>query len=180
MVGYSEYSHLKRFEEMLKLGDFIDKSLLDVGCGPAAFYKFLKSKQIFPEYHGIDISQEMIQVAKELNSDISENFLLHDIVKEDIHKTYDYLICIGILNLDFGGTTNIEMTKVLIQQLFKHAKIGFAISMTSNLSNKPTSGTYYYDSSEIIKFVSELTNNFILSHSYLANDFTLFCYKHQN
>ena len=96
-----------------------------------------------------------------------------------MHETFDYITCIGILNLDFGGNTNIEMTKVLIKQLFKHAEIGFAISMTSSLSNKPSHDTFYFEAYDLVRFVSELTNNFTLSHSYLPNDFTLFCYKNQ-
>jgi ubiquinone/menaquinone biosynthesis C-methylase UbiE len=177
MVGYSEFSHLKRFEEMMKVGPLKEKSLLDVGCGPAAFYSFLHQKAIFPDYYGIDINDDMIKVAGKMNPELQHKLFLHDIISHDLNRSFDYIVCIGILNLDFGENINDEMTKVLLKQLYKHADIGFGISMTSSLSTKQTSGTYYYKLSKIIEYVSEISNNFSISHSYLPNDFTLFCYK---
>src|SRR4051812_23151801 len=79
MVGYSEYSHIKRFEEMLKLGDLNGKSILDVGCGPAAFVNFLNEKNIYPDYYGIDINEDMVKVARELHPSLQNKISAHDI-----------------------------------------------------------------------------------------------------
>ena len=179
MVGQSEYSHLKRFEEMLKLGEFNGKTILDIGCGTAEYYNFLQKLNIDVEYYGTDISEDMISVAKKMNPKIAQNLFVHDIISNNLDRTFDYIICIGIINLDFEGKLNIEMTEQLLSQLDKYSNIGFAISMTSSLSKNPTKGTYYYKASEIIDFVSKIINNFTISHSYLPHDFTLFCYKHQ-
>jgi SAM-dependent methyltransferase len=179
IVGYSEASHLKRFNKMLELGDFHGKSILDIGCGPGGFYRFLKSKGIEADYYGVDITPGMIEEAKKRNPDIADRFEVFDILKADYKRQFDYCISIGPLNLNFGTNINEDMNYTLMQQMFKHSAIGFAGSLTSNQSPKQTADTYYYDPAAITNKVLTITRNFRLDHSYLPNDFTIFCYKEE-
>jgi cyclopropane fatty-acyl-phospholipid synthase-like methyltransferase len=177
IVTQSEKSHAKRFEAMLRLGDFNGKKILDVGCGLGAFYSFLKEHHISCDYHGIDINAKMIDMAKEKYKSESARFSVFDIIGNDMNETYDYIIVVGILNLPFGGNTNLELTDKLFAQVHKHAKIGYSIGMTSDLTRNPGKETYYYNASEVLKIVRKYVNNFKLDHSYLPHDFTISCYK---
>lgn len=177
MVAQSKVSHLKRFTKLLELGDFNDKTLLDVGCGIGGFWDFLKEKGIHCQYTGIEINSHMIEVAKKKHPDIKGNFFLCDILEEDLNHKYDYVISNGPLNLLFESNLNIEMTMQLIQKMLDFAHIGIAITMTSSLTQKPNDNTFYYNPLKILEETFKFCTNLCWDHTYLPHDFTLFCYK---
>jgi SAM-dependent methyltransferase len=176
IVAQSNMSHLRRFNKMLDLGNFDGKSILDIGCGLGGFNKFLIQKGIHADYYGIDIHPEMVELAKKKNPEIADHFEVFDIITSDYHRSFDYCIAIGILNLNFGANINDEMNFTLMKQMAKFTNIGFAVSMTSNLSPKPTPDTYYFDAAHVLRQANTITRNYKLDHSYLPNDFTIFCY----
>ncbi len=176
IVAQSQMSHLRRFNAMLQLGDYHGKSLLDIGCGLGGFYNFLLERGIETDYIGIDINPDMIAKAKEMNPAMADRFMVFDIIENDFPRKFDYSIAIGILNLHFGGDINNEMNFSLMKQMAKHSEKGFAVSMTSNLSPKPTPNTYYFDAKTIIDQTLNITKNYKIDHSYLPNDFTIFGY----
>ncbi|MCK4763308.1 MAG: class I SAM-dependent methyltransferase [Candidatus Aminicenantes bacterium] len=176
-VAQSKRSHLKRFEIMLDLGDFQGKSILDVGCGIGGFYDFLKEKGIECSYTGIDINEKMIAKAKERLPKIAEEFFVCDIVEEKLDRTFDYVISVGPLNVDFAAGLNMEITKRLMEEMYRLAAVGSAISMTSSFTKKATAGTFYYDPAVILSETGKFCANVKLDHTYMPHDFTLFCYK---
>lgn len=177
IVSQNERSHALRFSKIMELGDFNGKSILDVGCGLGAFYNLIKEKCIEADYFGIDINPRMIEKCKEKYPEIANHFLVHDIIVEDFVKKFDYIIVVGLINLDFGVNINNVMTEQLINQIHKHANIGYAVSMTSSLTRNPSTESYYYKPQEIISIISGICNNFKLDHTYMPHDFTVFCYK---
>lgn len=177
IVGQSEISHMKRFKKILELGNFRGCSLLDVGCGIGGFLDFLLSKNIACEYYGVDINVNMISEAKERHPAIAKSFFLHDILEKPIGRSYDYIVSVGPLNLDFGAGINIEMTMRMIRAMYDMCHLGMAISMTSRLTARPHEGTFYYDSKIIYAQTIDFCQNVRLDHTYLPHDFTIFCYK---
>lgn len=177
IVTQNERSHALRFLKIMELGNFEGKSILDVGCGLGAFYKLLKERSIKADYYGIDINQRMIQKCKEKYPEIADHFRVHDIIAENFERNFDYIIVVGLINLDFGANINMEMTERLINQVHKHANIGYSLSMTSSLTSKPSAESYYYKPELIVSMVSSLCNNFKLDHTYMPHDFSIFCYK---
>lgn len=175
-VGYSKISHLRRYEKMLAIGDLHGKSILDIGCGLAGFYSFLQEQGIEADYYGIDINPKMIELARERHPGIRDHFEVFDIIGHDYHRKFDYCIAIGILNLNFANSVNNDMNLALMKQMARHTEIGFAVSMTSTLTRNPTPDTFYFDAQTIIQQALTLTNRYKLDHSYLPNDFTIYCY----
>lgn len=176
-VAQSKISHLKRFEKILELGDFQGKSVLDVGCGIGGFLDFLGEKGITCNFTGIDINPGMIEKARERHPEIKENFFVCDIIEEDLDRQYDWVTSNGPLNLKFDGTMNMDMTMRLIEQMYKLARTGIAITMTSALTRKPNEATFYYSPQEILTETFKFCSNMRFDHTYLPHDFTLFCYK---
>jgi len=176
IVTQSERSHMKRFRAMLALGDLDGKSVLDVGCGLGGFYKFLRDQRVNADYYGIDINERMIDGAKNRYPRIADRFHVFDIIGQDLGRKFDYVVVVGILNLDFGGADNLRLTEKLFAQARKHSRIGYAIGMTSVLSRKPNADTYYYKPEEVLPLVTRSCNNFIFDHSYMPHDFTVRCY----
>lgn len=176
-VAQSELSHFKRFEKILELGNFNGKRLLDVGCGVAGFYKFLKEKGIMCHYSGVDINPNMIASAREKYPEIKDNLLVLDILEKQLDETFDYVISVGPLNLKFEPLQNMDFTLRLIKEMVRLADIGAAISMTSAFTRKPNDETFYYDPAAVLSETAKFCSNIKMDHTYLPHDFTIFCYK---
>jgi SAM-dependent methyltransferase len=176
-VGQSRISHEKRFKKMLDIGDLRGKSVLDVGCGLGAFYSFLNQNDIKSDYYGIDINEKMLEGASKKYSEIANRFSRVDLVEEVMGQEFDYSISIGPLNLLIDEETNYQMTFKLMDGLFKHSKIGCALSMTSIHSKVKDNDTFFFDPKVIVNHAEKMCNNYRLDHSYLPHDFTIFCYK---
>lgn len=138
IVGQSERSHTIRFSTAMKLGDFSNMKILDLGCGIGGFYQWLKDKNINVDYYGIDISPDFIEHCKEKYPEISSHFKVFDIISNDMAEKFDYIVAIGVLGLNFGDNINMEMTERLITQVHNHSTIGYFISMGSMLTRKPS------------------------------------------
>jgi SAM-dependent methyltransferase len=177
VVAQSEISHRKRFEKILELGDFNNKTLLDVGCGIGGFFDFLKEKGINCHYSGVDINPRMIETAQKKHPDIKDKFFVFDIIEDNLDRPFDYVIANGPLNLKFEPGMNMDMTMRLIQAMVNLAKTGIAVTMTSALTRKPSPGTFYYHPLEILAETVKFCANIRFDHTYLPHDFTLFCYK---
>ncbi len=176
-VAQSKFSHLRRFDRILELGDFKGRSLLDVGCGIGGFYEFLKERGINCDYTGTEINQKMLDRAKKRNPEISDRFFLFDIIKEKMGRTFDYVISVGPLNLKFTDNLNMDITMRLIKEMHALAHIGSAISMTSALTKRPSQETFYYDPLPLLCEIFKFCTNVRFDHTYLPHDFTLFLYK---
>lgn len=176
-VAQSELSHLKRFEKILELGDFNGKRLLDVGCGVAGFYKFLKEKGIACHYSGVDINPGMITAAREKYPEVKDKLFVFDILEKQMPETFDYVIAVGPLNLKFESLQNMDLTLRLMKEMVHLAAIGAAISMTSSFTRKPNDETFYYNPSAVLSETAKFCANVKIDHTYLPHDFTVFCYK---
>lgn len=176
-IGNSAVSHGKRFQKLLELGDFNGKSILDIGCGTGAFYKFLSAHSHDFSYSGYDINEEMVKKARELNPGIAGQIHMLDILEGKVTESFDFCVSVGPLNLPMDERINYEMTFHLLDMMYKHSKTGFAFSMTSSLSRKQNKETFYYDPKKIMEHLSSFCNNFRIDHSYLPHDFMVFGYK---
>ncbi len=176
-VAQSRVSHHKRFDKMLELGDFNGKRLLDVGCGVAGFYGFLKERGIDAQYTGIDINPHMIEAARGAYPHLRQRLFVHDIIERPIDEPFDFIISIGPLNLKFETDLNMDLTGRLVRAMYQSADIGIAISMTSSLTKKPHPDTFYYDPAEVMGNAMTFCANVRLDHTFLPHDFVMFCYK---
>ncbi len=176
-VAQSEISHSKRFAKIYEIGDWNNKSILDVGCGIGGFYDFLLKQKSRVHYTGFDINELMIKEAKKRYKDDEVCFEVKDIIEESIAERFNYVISVGPLNLKFERSMNMEITKVLLKRMYEISTEAFAISMTSSLSKKKNNDTFYYDPFEITSYISSFTQNFKLDHTFLPHDFVLFVYK---
>lgn len=176
-VAQSKISHLKRFDKMVELGDFNRMTLLDVGCGMAGFYAFLKERGIDVQYTGVDINPHMIRAAQERYPHLRDRLWVHDIIEGPLDETFDYVISVGPLNLKFADDLNMELTGKLIRAMYQTATKGMAISMTSSWTQKPHPDTFYYDPAAMMREAGAFCRNVRLDHTFLPHDFVLFCYK---
>jgi ubiquinone/menaquinone biosynthesis C-methylase UbiE len=90
--------------------------LLDVGCGTGKHLNYLKTDF---ECTGVDISQQLLDIARKNYTDI--RFIQADMVELDLNEEFDAIIC---LFSSIGYVKTYENLKKTINNFTKHLKLG--------------------------------------------------------
>ena len=132
-----------RFQVLTEIGNLNGKKILDVGCGFADYYNFLKKKNIDIDYTGIDIVPEIIESNK-------KKYPKLDITLRDIQtnpypkKSFDYIFASQVMNLKFKNENNLKFAKNIITLMFNASKLGVAIDFLSETVDYKEDHLYYY------------------------------------
>ena len=165
-----------RFEKLTKIGIKSDESLLDVGCGFADLYFYLKQQQILTQYSGVDICPEFINKAQSLypNANLSINDIFSLNPKDN---EYDYLMLSGALNYVFEDAN--DYAKQSIEKMFSACKKGIAFNLLDRTDawSDSREDLQTYNKSEVESWVKNLTPNYQILDDYLDNDFTVLAWK---
>ncbi|MFA4858578.1 MAG: class I SAM-dependent methyltransferase [Candidatus Margulisiibacteriota bacterium] len=161
--------------------------ILDVGCGFGDFWGYLKKEKIAKtrriKYHGVDISEKLLAVARKNHPDA--HFGLKNILKEDFGHHFDFVFCCGAFNIRFmEEEAHLEYVKDLLLKMFQLSKIGVAANFLSSsgvyyLSDKDLNKNqyYYFRADEIVAYCRSLTDKFVLRHDYHPSDFTVYMFR---
>jgi 2-polyprenyl-3-methyl-5-hydroxy-6-metoxy-1,4-benzoquinol methylase len=163
----TQYIRFKAIRRMLP-DDISNSSLIDAGCGFGDFYTWLQQQNIkFSSYIGIDILDEMVDIAKK---NTSQKILKADICKDSVVDA-DYYICSGAMNV----LDKFE-THLFIQKCYSSCKYAFVFNI---LYGTKISQTYNYMTKyQIQKIAKELkVKTMKTDTSYLKNDITVAFYK---
>lgn len=173
---------VKRFEVLLQNINFKNKSVMDIGCGFADFYGYLKQKEICCNYIGVDIIPEFLECCCKKYPEatfIKANIMLD----KDILPKTDIVVTTGTLNLKLDDIDNMEYTKDFMRNAYEKTEELMSIDF---LSTKLTSSypkedfVYYHDPLKLLEYSFELTDNIKLIHNYEAipqKEGTIILYK---
>ena len=159
---------LTRNEKLYEAGILDEDSILDVGCGVAHFYEFLKNQGWKGEYLGIDPNKEAIELIDEdINAMCGTIEDLPDFMK------YDWVIASGVFNVGLQES----LAFWTIHNMICRAKKGVVFNMlTYPYEHKSYKA---YDSEWVKKKLSEYDNKEIkIVDGYLENnsEFTVYFY----
>lgn len=127
-----EQASLKAAQILGFLPELKITSLLDVACGAGGITEILVKNLSPKEAVGLDISYEMIKVAKDLYKDSGIQWLCEDIFMFSPKQKYDLVLCIDILEHipdDFGFLRKVStlgrkvFLKIPMEDSFLDAKI---------------------------------------------------------
>ena len=156
-----------RFEIMLKILDIQDplqdQTILDVGCGFADLYSYLKKKYGKIDYTGIDINPDALKIAK---SRYPETEFIEANILETPMKKYDYIFCSGIFATILDD--NEAFIREMIRRMVFLANKGIAFNFLQK--SQFTSNLAEYDKSIILKFCKKNFKKAKMLDSYLGND----------
>ena len=172
----SATSQQDRFRVLCEIGNFDNKSLLDVGCGFGDLYLFLKEQNILPkQYTGIDVNPQMIATAKLRVPEAT--FRVEDILDDNLKERYDYAVASGIFSLETPNWGII--TAKIISKMYQLSRIGVGVNFLSSLTpGKKFVDMHYAHPSDIFNLVCpNLSTRIVLRHDYRPNDFTVYIYK---
>lgn len=171
-LGFGQRSSQhRRFEALLALGDFHERSLLDVGCGFGDFLAFLQERGIEPRYTGLDVCEPMVERCIERFGASAGRFVTADVLAHEPAAPFDYVVASGLFGLDAPGAR--ERIRPTLERLFSWCSRGVAVNFLSARSPSPAPGRVYVAPEDILAMAFELTPAVRLDHGYLPNDFTI-------
>lgn len=167
-------SQFKRFEVLLKLGDFSGCSILDIGCGRGDFMGFLNERIDDFSYVGLDLMSEFIIDAAERYGHLpNTKFYQGDFSLVDLPRV-DFAIASGALTY---RSENACYYNEMIAKLYASAKCGFAFNMLNVASFPEHPLLVGHDIGEVVKFCQMLCPRVELISDYFEDDFTVFMYR---
>lgn len=154
-------------------------TLLDYGCGYGAYLDYLNTYHKAFQYHGLDLSAEMIKASKKKFEDaINCSFSLSS---TDL-SAFDFVIASGIFNVKLHHS-NVSWEKYIFNILDEMDALsvkGFACNFLSTYSDqsKQSAKLYYADPSLLFDYCKKTySDNVILIDDYNLYEFTILVTK---
>jgi SAM-dependent methyltransferase len=157
------------------IGDLNGKTLLDLGCGFAHYYEYLRKRGIAVRYIGYDFMEQFVAVDRERYPEAT--FEVRDVTNEEIAHEADYAVMCQVFNNRYRDSNNTDVAKAIIRKAFAAVRIGLSIDFLSTYVNYEVPEMWYFSPEEMFRFGESLTPFVRLRHDYAPRHFTLFLFK---
>ncbi len=165
-----------RFGVLAGIGDMDGCSILDVGCGHADFYAYLKQQGVHVEYTGYDICPEFIEMASAKYADA--RFELRDIQVDGIPRAFDFVVSSQTFNNRLQHEDNLALMKDVLSCCYDASRKGVAVDMLTSYVDFREPHLYYYSPEEVFVFCKHhLTKRVTLRHDYPLFEFAVYLYR---
>ncbi len=161
-LRWTPAGQLRRYEIFLgAIGDVSGKSLLDFGCGKGDFFGFLRENGVSPSYCGIDVNENLIELARQKYPGVE--FIAMDIDEESFDRRFDVIVSIGVFNLRIAGVE--ESVKEILEKLFSLCGESLHVNfLTSHVARRNVE-LFYVTPEDILRFViAEISPRVVLDH----------------
>lgn len=173
---------IRRYDTMLGVikEDEKEVSLLDLGCGTAMLYDYIKKgKKHRIKYAGLDLSLKFIERCKAKFPGI--DFYCADILKnpEQI-EPFDYIVMNGVFTekIDLSYEEMLDYFKKMLRVIFSKTLTGLAFNVMSKQVEWEKDFLFHLPLDTLADFVTkELTRNFVIKNDYGLYEYTTYVYK---
>ncbi len=132
----SSESQELRFEQLLKLCEGRGEafSIIDYGCGYGALAQFMRERGFDFRYYGFDISEPMIENARQLLADATECTFFSNPSHLPIA---DYTVASGVFNVKLDAEDELWNEYILdtLKTLARNSRNGFGFNMLTEYSD---------------------------------------------
>jgi SAM-dependent methyltransferase len=173
--GRAESQTIK-FSVLSDVLDHNNKSILDVGCGFADYYDYLKNKYTNFCYTGVDITKAFVLFAKEKYPEVDIRHF--DILNDAQCQKYDIVTANGIFYLLSNNPEQIMLN--IIQRMYDLCIHAVSFNSLSSWCLDQQDGEYYADPLDVFRYCKSLTPWVTLRHDYHSRDFSVYLYKNKN
>ena len=162
-----------RFSVLSGIGVRSGDSVLDVGCGFADLKGWFEAQGIVVDYTGVDISPDLIAVAKEKHPDC--DLYVGELTDCSFSEgSFDWVLLSGALNEPYNDEG--KYTRAMIRQMYQLSRYGTAFNLlNAQVVQAFDLQSFYTD--EMLEFCQELNAHCKLRTDYLENDFSIYIYK---
>jgi trans-aconitate methyltransferase len=156
-------------------------SVLDVGCGRADLYGYLR--RMFPEsdinYTGIDLNANMIHVAERKYPVLLNNLSGNDILTAPV-SVNDWVFGSGLFNLN-DHPDMFEYAKSVVDKMYENATVGVAFNLLTGLpadmNQSDIDQLIIHDMSAWLDYLVSKYTKVVCRTDYMAGDVTFFIFK---
>jgi SAM-dependent methyltransferase len=151
----------------------VHSSVLDVGCGFADLYRFLKTNGWQGTYTGIDIVPALVEKAKELSPEA-------DVRNQDLDENlgnYDYVVASGIFNAKFIDDNNEEHIQQMLNNMFELANKAVMVDFLSTYVDFKKEEGWHTSPEWAYALGRSMSKRLLLRSDYLPFEFALIVYK---
>ena len=150
-------------------------SVIDYGCGYGSMFEFFKTKYPHFRFIGFDISEEMINNAKEIHK-LDDRAEWHTDIK-DVPNA-DYVIASGIFNVKLKNSDSDWLEYVLetLDTIHSKSDRGFSFNMLTTYSDAEYMKDYLYyaDPLFLFDYCKKKFSRFVaLNHDYPLYEFSI-------
>lgn len=164
-----------RFDVLTGVGIAPGCSVLDVGCGFADYFAFLRDAGIAVEYTGVDLVSELVERAKADHPGLEVS--VRDLQRQPFpDASFDYVVCSQTFNLRFGDEDNTELVQDMLRRMFASARRGVAIDFVTDWVDFREDYLVYRNPEAMFRFAKSLTRRVVLRHDYPLFEFCLYLY----
>jgi 2-polyprenyl-3-methyl-5-hydroxy-6-metoxy-1,4-benzoquinol methylase len=162
-VRWTPEGQLRRYRSLITVaGDISRKKILDFGCGKGDFYGFMKEKGVLVTYCGIDVNENLIELAGRKYPEAE--FIAIDIDETEFNRAFDIVFICGVFNLRIAGIE--ELMKSVLKKLFKLCKEALHINLLTHYIPQKNVELFYVRPEEILQFViAEISRSVTLMHT---------------
>jgi SAM-dependent methyltransferase len=169
-----------RFEQLLKLCDLeLPFTINDYGCGYGALALYLAERRIRFRYTGFDISERMLEQARDLLDGVRE---CRFVTADEQLETVDYTVASGIFNVRLDAADDAWERHVFatLERLDQLSTRGFAFNMLTSYSDpeRMRPDLYYADPRQLFDHCKRRFSRWVaLLHDYGLYEFTILVRK---
>jgi SAM-dependent methyltransferase len=170
-----------RYDVLTDIGDISETTILDFGCGTALFLDYLEEQGINCDYHGWDISEEMITTARNRHPDAAFNYI--DVLNEDISEyedNFDYIFISGVFHIKTSGDidTHRKWMYSILEEIWPLCTEGISVNFMTEHVDWEDNDLYYCDISTLIDFCVDTFNRwYTIRSDYDLWEHTLYVYN---
>src|SRR4051812_14688976 len=165
----NEHKQTLRHEVLASALRGVKPSILEVGCGLADFYKYLRRSQQDCSYRGYDIVPEYIAECRRTYPEA--DFELRNIFLEGIEGAYDTIVMSQVLNNRYRKSDNMQVMQRALALAFEHTRISVAVDMLSTYVDFRNPDLYYYSPEDIFRVAKTISPRVVVRHDYRAFEF---------
>lgn len=173
----SRASQELRFEVLCGIGNLHGARVLDVGCGQGDLAAWLEQRGVDCDYHGIDLSPAMIDLARARRP--GRSFELRNLLDDDSNswdRRFDFVIASGIFYLRRHAAADYQ--REMVERMFALCTRGLAFNSLSAWDSRPNEEhEFRADPMRTLAMATRLTERLSLRHDYHPGDFSLLLWR---
>lgn len=164
-----------RFDVLTGIGIGEGASVLDVGCGFADYYAYLREIGINVQYTGIDIVPELVEAGCAAHPGLDLH--VRDLQENPFPElSFDYVVSSQVFNLRLGEGKNDALVKDMLRIMYRMARNGVAVDFLTSYVDYEQDHLHYYRPEDLFSFAKQLTRRVTLRHDYPLFEFCLYLY----
>jgi SAM-dependent methyltransferase len=142
-------------------------TILDVGCGLANFYDYLRARGFNIRYIGYDVMEPFVAANQTRFPDAT--FRVAHISRDGIVDRCDYVVMCQVFNNKYRDADNVAVLEAAMRRAFLAADKGVSVDMLSSYVSWMTDDLLYYSPEQVFAFAKSLTPYVTLLHGYLEH-----------